>query len=102
MKEEPKTLDLELELHRLDWIQILYEAIKGRPTSWGKEPVTEWRNASDEVLFSLLHALQEKGIISAKPFSDKRMIYVDKEFLKQRKEELLIARERQKKEELMK
>jgi hypothetical protein len=40
---------MRFELARLDWIKILDEAIKSRPTSWGKDIVCEWRNASDEV-----------------------------------------------------
>ena len=51
---------------RLDWIAILDEAIKARPTSWWGEktpPVREWRNASDEVCFAVIHAMEKAGLI---------------------------------------
>ena len=58
--------DLRIELFQLDWIKILDRAIKMRPTSWKKDPVLEWRNASDEINFAVIRALEEKEII--KPF----------------------------------
>ena len=51
---------------RLDWIAILDEAIKARPTSWwvGKtSPVREWRNASDEVCFAVINAMEKTGLL---------------------------------------
>ena len=51
------------ELAKLDWIGILEKAIENRPTSWGFNPVAEWRNASDEIYFGVLKALKEEGIL---------------------------------------
>lgn len=45
---------VRIELHRLDWIKILGNAIKARRTSWGEDVVREWRNASDEVIGALM------------------------------------------------
>lgn len=58
-KQNLKTL-----LYRLDWISILDEAIKARPASWKEHPVTEYRNASDEICSALIHALENKGIVT--------------------------------------
>jgi hypothetical protein len=54
----------EVKLHRLyqlDWIKILDRAIKNRPLSWYEPAVREWRNASDEILFSLMLELKENN-----------------------------------------
>lgn len=51
---------------RLDWIAILDEAIKARPTSWWvgeTSPVREWRNASDEVCFAVINAMDKAGLL---------------------------------------
>lgn len=50
------------DLYPLNWISILNRAIKSRPTSWSKNPVVEWRNASDEVCNAVISALREKGL----------------------------------------
>lgn len=68
---------LHSKLYQLDWIQILQDAIEGRPNSWGYPtnpadpdkgiegyPVNEWRNASDQLIApiwkQLKHKLQDK------------------------------------------
>jgi hypothetical protein len=71
---------------KLNWIDILCNAIKGRPTSWiplgyekteFKSPVdgkpykvdmyspSEWRNASDEVYGALIIAMEDAGIFKS-------------------------------------
>ena len=60
--------NLKIQLYSLNWSKILYRAIESRRTSWGcnkKEcfVITEWRNASDQVLYSLLRELEEKGLV---------------------------------------
>lgn len=50
------------EIWQLDWIKIMNKAIKMRPTSWNKDPIREWRNASDEVVTSLMNECVEKEI----------------------------------------
>lgn len=50
------------QLYRLDWIVILQKAIEARHTSWGKDVVREWRNASDEVLNALMSVAEEARI----------------------------------------
>jgi hypothetical protein len=60
-REEAKA-EAEAALHQLNWMQILRKAIDSRPSSWKPEPVWEWRNASDEVMFSVLWACYEAGI----------------------------------------
>jgi len=57
-----KRCSLSEVLYRLDWIEILREAIEMRRSSWGDRPVVEWRNASDEVCFALLRALEKAGV----------------------------------------
>jgi len=59
---------LKMQLYNLDWIKILDSAIKNRMTSWGCNTpkcfvVREWRNASDEILYSLLRELESKKIL---------------------------------------
>ena len=64
MKTNPKIS--RYSIMRLDWIAILDEAIKARPTSWwvGKtSPVREWRNASDEVCFAVINAMEKAGLL---------------------------------------
>ena len=58
-----KSIELKHIIYRLDWIKILHEAIKARPTSWYDPAVREWRNAGDEVCSALIHALEEKGVV---------------------------------------
>ena len=36
-----------------------------RPTSWGKDVVREWRNASDEVWGALMRACYKAGIFES-------------------------------------
>jgi hypothetical protein len=64
MIEDPRR-ELKYQLYTLDWIGILKAAIESRPTSWGDDPVREWRNASDEVCFALARALEAKGLLSS-------------------------------------
>ncbi len=54
--------EIKVKIARLDWIKILSEATKSRPTSWGKDVVREWRNASDEVWGALMRACYKAGI----------------------------------------
>ena len=54
---------LKWAIYNLDWITIMAEAIKNRPTSWKNDPIHEWRNASDEVCSAVINALKEKKII---------------------------------------
>lgn len=59
--------EVEFKITRLDWIKILSGAIKMRPTSWGKDVVREWRNASDEIWGSLMLACYKAGIFEDWP-----------------------------------
>jgi hypothetical protein len=56
-------VELKQKLYNLNWIQILSNAIKSRPTSWNNEkfgtPVLEWRNASDEINYQVVKALEQ-------------------------------------------
>jgi len=52
------------EIYRANWIKILSNATKNRPTSWGDDAVREWRNASDEVLMALMSELKATGAIA--------------------------------------
>ena len=58
--------EIKIQLYQLDWIQILAEAIRMRPTSWNEKPVREWRNASDEICTAVIRALEKKVLISNK------------------------------------
>jgi len=61
-KKKDSGAKIELnQLYQLDWIKILNRAIKNRPTSWHDPAVREWRNASDEILFSLMQELKENN-----------------------------------------
>lgn len=55
--------DIKYPMYRLDWIKILDRAIKNRRTSWGEDPVYEWRNASDEICYAVIIAMEDAGII---------------------------------------
>ena len=55
--------DLKTLLYRLNWIKILDEAIKMRPTSWKENPVTEYRNASDEINSALIRTLEDVDVL---------------------------------------
>lgn len=57
--------NLKHALYKLDWIQILNEAINSRPTSWAKDPVIEWRNASDQICSSTVTALIMGGFATS-------------------------------------
>jgi len=59
-KEERENIMQEIYL--LDWIKIMINAIEGRKTSWDKNPIIEWRNASDEVLMAFMSEAREKSI----------------------------------------
>lgn len=59
--EEERKL-VRIELYQLDWIKILDIAIKSRPTSWGKDIVREWRNASDEILGAMMTEAEKQKI----------------------------------------
>ena len=64
VREEEKN-KFKHALYNLDWIQILNDAIKSRPTSWAENPVIEWRNASDEICGAVCTALVMKGVMPA-------------------------------------
>lgn len=62
-------IDLRAELYKLDWIKIMQQAIESRPSSWNRSkpfecPILEWRNASDEVCYAVINALEDKGLIT--------------------------------------
>lgn len=44
------------QVARLNWIAILDEAIRMRPSSWPKHLLIEYRNASDEIEGALMRA----------------------------------------------
>ncbi len=71
--------ELKQKIYRLDWITILDEAIKGRPTSWAERPVHEYRNASDEVLMALIRHMEEAGILNKTSYEMKRIMNEIKE-----------------------
>ena len=54
---------IKQEIYQLNWIKILDEAIKSRPSSWNDNPVREWRNASDEILGALINQMEDKKLI---------------------------------------
>lgn len=70
-----KTGDLTMlrtALYQLDWMQIVRKAVEGRPTSfglpngskaWQWPGISEWRNASDEILMAFIQAIQDAGIV---------------------------------------
>ena len=61
-KEEVKSL-VGL-LASLDWKKILYHAINNEvfSSSWNKNAVREWRNASDSIYCSIISHIRESGI----------------------------------------
>jgi hypothetical protein len=59
--EDKKTL-LEI-LAPIDWRNILINAIKSRPSSWGENPVREWRNAGDTIYCALISELRKRGYV---------------------------------------
>lgn len=61
-KEKEIRADISIDLYQLNWITILVEAIQSRQTSWGTDPVIEFRNASDEILGAMMRQAIEKGI----------------------------------------
>lgn len=78
-----KYKNLKYDLYKLNWINILNEAIKSRPTSWSETPVREWRNAGDTICSSLIRALEEKKLIPS--FTDAIQAiqtYEDKKYAK--------------------
>lgn len=50
------------DIYKLNWIRILSDAVKARPTSWKLDPIFEYRNASDEVLSAFMRACYGAGI----------------------------------------
>lgn len=52
-------------LDDLNWIDILHKAIQNRKTSWNDNPVWEWRNAGDEILFAVKAAFEKHNKISS-------------------------------------
>lgn len=54
---------LKYQMARMNWPKILNAAIEGRRTSWGDEPVREWRNAGDEVFMAVINAMEQANII---------------------------------------
>ena len=67
------------KIYRLDWIKILHNATISRKTSWGKIPVMEWRNASDEVLMAFITECKAKGIFPKLWTWEKKLIKRAKE-----------------------
>ncbi len=61
-RKEYRYYNVKIPMYRLDWIKILDTAIKNRRTSWGEDPVYEWRNASDEISYAVINAMEEAGI----------------------------------------
>ena len=55
--------DLKSRMYRLNWVKIIQRAVKSRPTSWGENPVVEWRNASDEVCYAVVDAMKKAGLL---------------------------------------
>lgn len=55
-KELEKSFKIS-DLYKLNWIEIMRDAIDYRPTSWTKNPIVEWRNASDTVNMAVVHAI---------------------------------------------
>ncbi len=59
---------LKQKIARLDWIKILDNAIKIRPTSWGTDIVREWRNASDTIWSAFMEECYKKKIFKKQIF----------------------------------
>jgi predicted metal-dependent peptidase len=62
LKHERAVPSLTEILAKLDWQAILRKAIESRPTSWGDNPVREWRNAGDTVYCALMAELKRRGV----------------------------------------
>jgi len=45
-------------MYRLDWIKIMLNAYRMRPTAWRENPMLEYRNTSDCVCFAVMDALE--------------------------------------------
>lgn len=69
MDEEKRDWILR-ELYKVNWIKLLKRSIERRPSSWGYPtdparpsknhyPISEWRNASDELCMEVVKALEE-------------------------------------------
>jgi len=79
-KRETYYKELKTDLGRLNWKRILRNAIEGRRSSWGPDPIVyEWRNAADEVFSAVVRELAEQGYV-------KTMAQEIREFDKQYKE----------------
>jgi len=50
-------------LSKIEWRNILMNAIKSRQTSWGQSPVREWRNAGDTIYCALINELRRMGYV---------------------------------------
>jgi hypothetical protein len=50
-------------LSEIDWKLVLKNAIENRPTSWGDNPVREWRNAGDTIYCALMNELRKRGYV---------------------------------------
>lgn len=62
----PKKRLTRRDLYALDWMKILDTAIKARPMSWWGDvnpPVREWANASDEIAYATIRAMEAAGLI---------------------------------------
>jgi len=60
---EKRVKSLAQILGELDWRIILKKAINSRPTSWGENPVIEWRNAGDTIYCALMSELRKRGYV---------------------------------------
>ena len=72
LRRSVKAGDLKNAMYLLDWTAIVREAVVNRPTSFGLpnqskitdwEGITEWRNATDEIMSSVIHHMTEAGLI---------------------------------------
>ena len=64
MVKQKAEIDLKGKMYRLDWIEILRRAVDMRPTSFRSDPpFWEWRNASDEICYAVVHAMEDAGIV---------------------------------------
>ena len=72
----------EEAIESLNWMKVLDEAVKSRPTSWNKDPIWEYRNASDEVKWAVKRHLIADGKIpdrmkEAAEFVEKRKAHLN-------------------------
>lgn len=50
-------------LSNIDWLNILIGAVNNRKSSWGDNPVREWRNAGDTIYCALINELRKRGYV---------------------------------------